>query len=102
MQDLEDPQDAVEWLLRWKLLKPSQECRRCGDPMNLWTNLRVGHGDRRRKSPAIEADVNRETVMSFYRKIRSELMYLDQYTGSMIGGPGKTVEIDETKLIKRK
>ncbi|XP_041777157.1 uncharacterized protein LOC121596333 [Anopheles merus] len=43
MQDLEDPQDAVEWLLRWKLLKPSQECRRCGDPMNLRTNLRVGY-----------------------------------------------------------
>ena len=51
---------------------------------------------------AIEADVNRKTVMSFYRKIRSLLMYLDQYTGSMICGPGKTVEIDETKLVKRK
>ena len=42
MQDLEDTPNAVEWLLRWKQLKPSQECRRCGDPMNFRTNIRVG------------------------------------------------------------
>ena len=51
---------------------------------------------------AFMAGVNRKTVTSFYQSIRDACSEIAETEGEQIGGPGKTVEIDETQYVKRK
>uniref|UniRef100_A0A182J0J8 DDE_Tnp_IS1595 domain-containing protein n=1 Tax=Anopheles atroparvus TaxID=41427 RepID=A0A182J0J8_ANOAO len=54
------------------------------------------------KETAEEVNLTRQMVAKYFKEIRLVLINSIEQTGPMIGGIGTTVEIDETKITKRK
>uniref|UniRef100_A0A8W7P5W7 Uncharacterized protein n=1 Tax=Anopheles coluzzii TaxID=1518534 RepID=A0A8W7P5W7_ANOCL len=123
---LHEPVAAVEWLIDHKLLQAVQLCRKCEQPMRLRKNVKgtkdrckwvcmhrtyagsFFEGSRLTINVSVaevvkQLQLSKITVIDHFRNIR--LLLFDDVAmlaPSKIGGPGKTVQIDETKITSRK